>query len=85
MAFGLKGLGLSFPFYTDNQIDRHVFGPAVVLSISFASCFFIFASPPGVVCCLPFLCSYHYWLLYAQLAVALGLPFLCIPPLLFTI
>ena len=28
-GIGFLGLGLSFPFYTSSQIDRHVYGPAV--------------------------------------------------------
>lgn len=41
-GIGEIGLGLSFPLYTDTQIDRHVYGPAV--AIFTLTCFFLIAN-----------------------------------------
>jgi len=41
-GIGEIGLGLSFPLYTDTQLDRHVYGPAV--AIFTLTCFFLIAN-----------------------------------------
>lgn len=37
-GIGTLGLGLSFPLYTETQIDRHVYGPAVAALALFCIC-----------------------------------------------
>lgn len=37
-GIGALGLGLSFPLYTETQLDRHVYGPSVAALVIFCIC-----------------------------------------------